>query len=275
MTILKAIVLGIIQGLTEFLPVSSSGHLAVTQQFLKVPEDRILFFTIMLHIGTLFSVFFVYSKDIAMIIAEFFRLIGETFTGKGFKINNEHRKLGIFIIIATVPTGLMGILFGNIFESFFSSTLIIGIALIITGTLLWSAEKFNPGNRDIQDMHWLDATVVGIFQGLAITPGLSRSGSTIAGSLFRGFNKELATKFSFLISIPAILGAAVLELKDVFKFGMGDISVGITIAGVLAAFISGLFAIRTLINLIKKEKLYYFSFYTWAVGLVVIILALF
>lgn len=209
-----------------------------------------------------------------MIIIEFFRLIKEAVMGKGFKINNEHRKLGVFIIIATIPTGLMGILFGNIFESFFSSTLIIGIALIITGTLLWLAERFNPGNRDIQDMHWLDATIVGIFQGLAITPGLSRSGSTIVGSLFRGFNKELAAKFSFLVSIPAILGAAVLEFRDMFKFGTGDISMGVTIVGILTAFISGLFAIRTLINFIKKEKLYYFSFYTWSVGLIVIIVSL-
>ena len=274
MTILKAIILGIIQGLTEFLPVSSSGHLAVAQQLLKVPEDRILFFTIMLHIGTLFSIFFVYSEDIAKIIVEFLCLIKETIMGKGFKINNEHRKLGIFIIIATIPTGLMGILFGNIFESFFSSTLIIGVALIITGTLLWSAERFNRGNRNVQDMNWLDAAIVGVFQGLAITPGLSRSGSTIVGSLFRGFNKELAAKFSFLVSIPAILGAAVLEFKDVFEFGTGDISMGVTIVGILTAFISGLFAIRTLINFIKKEKLYYFSFYTWSVGLIVIIVSL-
>ncbi|MFW5647628.1 MAG: undecaprenyl-diphosphatase UppP [Candidatus Alkaliphilus sp. MAG34] len=274
MTILKAIILGIIQGLTEFLPVSSSGRLAVAQQLLKVPEDRILFFTIMLHIGTLFSIFFVYSEDIAKIIVEFLCLIKETIMGKGFKINNEHRKLGIFIIIATIPTGLMGILFGNIFESFFSSTLIIGVALIITGTLLWSAERFNRGNRNVQDMNWLDAAIVGVFQGLAITPGLSRSGSTIVGSLFRGFNKELAAKFSFLVSIPAILGAAVLEFKDVFEFGTGDISMGVTIVGILTAFISGLFAIRTLINFIKKEKLYYFSFYTWSVGLIVIIVSL-
>lgn len=274
MTILKAIILGVIQGLTEFLPVSSSGHLAVTQQLLKVPEDRILFFTIMLHLGTLFSVFVVYSRDIAMIVVEFLRLIGEVITGKGFKLNNEHRKLGVFIIIATIPTGLMGILLGNIFERFYSSTLVIGIALLITGTLLWLAEKSNSGKRNIGHMSWMDAAIVGIFQGFAITPGISRSGSTIVGSLFRGFNKELATKFSFLISIPAILGATVLEVKDVFEVGMGDITVGIVIAGVLAAFISGLFAIRTLINFIKKEKLYYFSFYTWAIGLVVIIVSL-
>jgi len=275
MTIIKAIILGIVQGLTEFLPVSSSGHLAVTQQLLSVPEDRVLFLTIMLHLGTLLSIFVVYAKDIAMIIVEFLRLIGEVITGKGFKINNEHRKLGIYIIVATIPTGLMGIFLGDIFESFYTSTIIIGIALMITGTLLWLAEKSNSGTRSIRDMNAFDALIVGIFQGFAITPGISRSGSTIVGSLFRGFNKELATKFSFLISIPAILGATVLEIKDIFEVGIGDLTVSILVAGILASFISGLIAIRTLINFIKKEKLYYFSFYTWIVGAVVILTSIF
>lgn len=274
MTVFKAIILGIVQGLTEFLPVSSSGHLALAQQLLGVPEDRILFFTIMLHLGTLFSIFFVYYDDIITIIIEFFRLIGEFIRGKGFKVNNEYRKLGLFIIIATIPTGLMGLVLGDLFESFYSSTIIIGFALLLTGSLLWLAEKSNSGKRNIKHMTWLDASIVGIFQGLAITPGLSRSGSTIVGSLFRGFNKELATKFSFLISIPAILGASLLEFKDVFEVGIGDFSIGLVIVGVLAAFISGLFAIRTLINFIKKEKLYYFSFYTWLAGLAVIIVSL-
>jgi len=271
MTIIKAIILGIIQGLTEFLPVSSSGHLAVTQQLLNVPDDKILFFTIMLHLGSLLAVFAVYAKDIGMIIIEFFRLFGEVIIGKGFKINNEHRRLGIYIIIATIPTGLMGIIFGDVFASFYSSTLIIGISLMITGTLLWVAEKSNSGKRSIKDMNIFDALVVGVFQGLAITPGISRSGSTIVGSLFRGFNKELATKFSFLISIPAILGATVFEVKDVLEVGMGDLTIGILITGILSALISGLFAIRVLINFIKKEKLYYFSFYTWTIGAVVIL----
>ena len=271
MTIIKAILLGIVQGLTEFLPVSSSGHLAVTQQLLNVPENQILFFTTMLHLGTLFSIFLVYAKDISAIIVEFLRLIGEVIRGKGFKINNDHRKLGIFIIIATIPTGLMGLLLGDLFESFYTSTIVIGIALMITGTLLWIAEKSNSGRRSIRDMNWFDALVVGIFQGFAITPGISRSGSTIVGSLFRGFNKELATKFSFLISIPAILGASVLEVKDVLEVGMGDITIGILIAGVLAAFISGLIAIKALISLLQKGKLYYFSFYTWIVGAVIIL----
>jgi undecaprenyl-diphosphatase len=274
LTILKAILLGVVQGLTEFLPVSSSGHLAVTQNLLKVQEDKILFLTVMLHIGTLFSVFFIYYKDIYFICREFIYLFLEFFTGKGFKINNTHRKMGILIIIATIPTGLMGVFFKDIFAGFYTSTLVIGVALIITGTLLWTAEKYHTGKRNIQHMNWFDAVIVGLFQGLAITPGISRSGATIVGSLFRGFNKELATKFSFLISVPAILGATVFEAKDAFSMGMGDITLGVLFIGILASFLSGVFAIRTLINFIKKEKLFYFSFYTWIVGGIVVVLSL-
>jgi len=217
----------------------------------------------MLHFGTLISVFFIYSKDIFNIVLEYLKIGVELLTGKGLKFNNEYRRLGLYIIIATIPTGLMGVFFGDVFESFYTSQLIIGVALMITGTLLWFAEKVHSGKRNIHNMRWLDAVIVGIFQGLAITPGISRSGSTIVGSLFRGFNKELATKFSFLISIPAILGATVFEVKDALEVGLGDLTFGILVAGILAAFFSGVFAIRTLINFIKKEKLYYFSYKTY------------
>lgn len=271
MNILKAIILGIVQGLTEFLPVSSSGHLAITQSLLKVPEERILFLTIMLHFGTLISVFFIYAKDIFNIIVEFMKLIFEVVTGKGFKLHNQYRKLGIYIIVATIPTGLMGIFFKDIFAGFYTSQRVVGFGLIITGTLLWIAERLHKGRRSIQNMRWWDAVLVGTSQGLAMTPGVSRSGSTIVGSLLLGFNKELATKFSFLISIPAILGATIFEVKDVLEVGLGDFTLGILIAGILSSFLAGLFAIRTLINFIKKEKLYYFSYYTWAVGSIILI----
>ncbi|QUH25504.1 undecaprenyl-diphosphatase UppP [Serpentinicella alkaliphila] len=274
MTILKAIILGIIQGLTEFLPVSSSGHLTVAQHLLNVPEERILFFTVILHIGTLFSVFFVYSDDLINLIKEFFLVIFEVLTGKGLKLNNEYRKLGLLIILATIPTGLMGILFKDIFSSFYRSQLIIGISLIITGTLLWLAERMHSGKKDLRQMRWYDAIFIGIFQGFAITPGISRSGSTIVGSLFRGFNKRLATRFSFLISIPSILGATILETRVALTAGLGEFTFPILMVGILASFLSGVFAIRTLINFINKEKLYYFSFYTWAVGAIVVIMSI-
>ncbi|MBM7615640.1 undecaprenyl-diphosphatase UppP [Alkaliphilus hydrothermalis] len=274
MNIFKAIILGIAQGLTEFLPVSSSGHLAVTQSLLNVPEDKVLFLTVMLHFGTLISVFFIYSKDIFNIVLEYLKMTVELLTGRGLKFDNEYRKLGLYIMIATIPTGLMGFFFGDVFESFYTSQLIIGVALMITGTLLWFAEKVHSGKRNIHNMKWLDAVIVGIFQGMAITPGISRSGSTIVGSLLRGFNKELATKFSFLISIPAILGATAFEVKDALSLGLGDLTSGILVAGILSAFLSGVFAIRALINFIKKEKLYYFSFYTWGIGGIIVILSL-
>lgn len=272
MTILKAIILGIIQGLTEFLPVSSSGHLTVAQHLLGVPEERILFFTVVLHVGTLVSIFFVYSKDIYHLCKEFVLLIFELITGKGLKFNNEYRKLGLLIIIATIPTGLMGILFKDLFTGFYKSQLIIGISLIITGTLLWVAEKIHTGEKDLKKMRWYDAIFVGIFQGLAITPGISRSGSTIVGSLFRGFNKKLATRFSFLISIPSIMGATLLETKEALTIGLGEFTLGILFAGIFASFLAGVFAIRTLINFINKEKLYYFSYYTWTVGIIIVII---
>lgn len=274
MNIIKAIILGIVQGLTEFLPVSSSGHLAITQSLLKVPEDRILFFSVMLHFGTLISVLFVYSQDIVNIIVEFLKMLKEFITGKGIKLQNQYRKLGLFIIVATIPTGLMGVIFKDLIAGLFISQLIVGLALMVTGTLLWMAEKIHKGQKNVNQMKWTDAALVGTFQGLAITPGISRSGSTIVGSLLLGFNKELATKFSFLISIPAILGATVFEVKDVLEVGLGDFSLGIILAGVLSAFLAGLLAIKTLINFIKKEKLYYFSYYTWIVGIIIVIVTL-
>ncbi len=274
MNIIKAIILGIVQGLTEFLPVSSSGHLAITQSLLKVPEDKIMFFTVMLHFGTLISVFFIYFDDIFNIVVEFLKLIGELVTGKGFRLHNQYRKLGMFIIVASIPTGLMGIFFKDLFASLFTSQLVVGVALMITGTLLWVAERMHRGQKSIKQMRWWDAALVGTFQGLAITPGISRSGSTIVGSLLLGFNKELATKFSFLISIPAILGATIFEVKDALAVGLGDLSLAIILAGVLSAFFAGLLAIKGLINFIKKEKLYYFSFYTWAVGAIIIVVTL-
>jgi len=273
--IIQAIILGIVQGLTEFLPVSSSGHLAVTQMLLKVPEDRIFFLTVMLHMGTLISVIVVYWNDLVNIFIEFFRMCADISKKKGAGLENEYRRLGVFIIVGTIPTGIMGLLLKDIFTSFYTSRLIIGISLIITGCLLWFAERSQQQSstqlKPIDKMTWKNAFLVGVFQGFAITPGISRSGSTIAGALFQGINKETATRFSFLLSFPAITAATLLEAKDIAEYGMGDVTVPILLAGITASFLAGIFAIRTLINLIKKERLYFFSYYTWIAGTAVII----
>lgn len=274
MTLWKAIILGIVQGLTEFLPVSSSGHLAIAQNLLEVPDSKVLFFTTMLHFGTLIAVFLVYGKDIIMLFKEFYKVMGEMISGKGLRLNNYHRRLGFFIILATIPTAIIGLTLKDFFESLFHMQIAIGMALLITGTLLWFAEKWNSGKKDVRDMGIFDALVVGIFQAFAIAPGISRSGSTIVGSLLMGLNKELTVKFSFLISLPAILGATIFETKDALVSGTGNISFFIICVGVLSATISGFIAIKSMISFIKREKLYYFSYYTWTIGLIIIIISL-
>lgn len=270
MTILKAIVLGMVQGLTEFLPVSSSGHLALTQMILEIPQNQVLFFTTMLHFGTLISIIFVYYKDISMLFVEFFRTIKDIFTGKGLKLHNPHRRMGLFIIIASVPTAVIGLTFKDFFESLFNMTSAIGIFLIITGTLLWISEKYNSGRKNIQTMKGKDAFIIGCFQAFAIAPGVSRSGSTIVGSLFMGLNKELTVKFSFLISLPAVMGATLLEVKDVVETGTLNVPIMMTIVGVLSAAIFGFIAIKSMIKFVRERKLYYFSYYTWFIGTLVL-----
>ncbi len=274
MAVWKAIILGIIQGLTEFLPVSSSGHLAIAQKILDLPENKVLFFTVMLHFGTLISILLVYRKDIAILIKEFFIVIYELITQRRIHINNQYRKLGVYIIIASIPAAVAGVVLEDFFEKLFTAQFAIGFALIITGLLLWLSDKLIAGEKNIDKMRPLDAFIVGVFQACAITPGISRSGSTIVGSLFMGLKKDLAVKFSFLISFPIILGAAIFEIKDVVVYGTGDTPIFIIIAGVLSSAIFGWIAIKTMINLVKKQKLRYFSYYTWTIGAIIILISL-
>ncbi len=278
MTIIQAIILGIVQGLTEFLPVSSSGHLAITQFILQTPEESVFFLTVMLHVGTLFSVMVVYWKDMVNIVIEMILMCRDLLSKKDAGLDNEYRRLGVFIIVGTIPTGLMGLLLKDVFSAFYTSTLVIGVSLIITGSLLWFSEKSQQSAahklKPLSRMTWKNAFIVGVFQGFAITPGISRSGSTIAGALFQGINKETATRYSFLLSFPAILAATLLEAKDAFVYGMGDVTMIPLLIGILASFLAGVFAIRSLIRLIKRERLYYFSFYTWTVGAGVVITSL-
>ncbi|KPU28161.1 UDP pyrophosphate phosphatase [Caloranaerobacter sp. TR13] len=273
MSLLKAIFLGIFQGVTEFLPISSSGHLVLLQKLFGIDEGN-LFFTVMLHFGTLISILIVYFKDIVSIIGEFNKFIVELLKDKKIEIDNEYRKLGIMIIIGSIPTALMGILLENIFESFYNTTIIIGLALIFTGILLWIAEKIKLGKKSIRKMTVKDALVIGTFQGMAITPGLSRSGSTIVGGLFMGLNKKNATRFSFLLALPATFGASLLELSKALNTNFSEVSFLIVIVGIFSSCITGIFSIKFLIRVLEKGKLYYFSYYVWFLGLIVVLLEL-
>lgn len=276
MTLFEGIILGIIQGLAEFLPISSSGHLAIAQYFFGIEGEKVLLFAVLLHLGTLISLIAVYYKTLWDLIIELFATIKDFFTGKGLQLNkNDNRKLGVMIIVATIPTGLVGIFFNDFFSGLYNSIPAIGIALIVTGCFLWMAEKMDQKGKNIREMKTLDAVFVGICQGIAIIPGISRSGATIVGSLFSGLNREVAVKFAFLISIPSILGAAVLEAPAAFAEDM-SLSLALPIiCGVTVAAISGYIAIKTMIRLVQNKKLYIFSFYTWLVGGAVLLYSLF
>lgn len=272
MTYFESIILGLTQGLAEFLPISSSGHLALLQQWFGIEEDKVLLFAVLLHVGTLISVFIVYWRDIWELIVELFLTIKDIFTGKGLRLKERPvRKLGVMIIVATIPTGIIGILFNDFFDSLYTSVIPIGIGLIITGFLLIFAEKMGSSNRGIQQMNYRNAIFVGIVQGVAICPGISRSGSTLFGSLMCNLDRKFAVKFVFLISIPSILGSAIMEAPAAIEAGLDMSQLGPILAGMAVAAISGLIAIKTMIKIVSDKKLSYFSYYVWILGLIVVV----
>lgn len=273
---IEAIVLGLVQGLSEFLPISSSGHLALLQNLFEINEDKVIFFAVLLHIGTLVSIFVVYHKDIYALIKELFLLFKDIFTGKGFRIEERPiRKLGIMIIVSSIPTAIMGLLFSDYIDKIFGSLTVIAICWIITGFILLFSEKLKNNKKEIEGMKYRNAIFIGICQGLAIMPGISRSGSTIVGSLVTGLKREFAVEFAFLISIPAILGSAVLEFPKAIKAGIEPSTIGPMIVGFLVAAISGYFAITTMIKIVSKHKMRYFSYYVWIIGLGTFIYSIF
>lgn len=276
MTYIQAVILGIVQGLGEFLPISSSGHLALLQNWFGINGDSILLFTILLHAGTLLSVFIIYWKDIWALIVELVRTIGDLITGKGLNLkDNPVRKLGVMIIVASIPTGIMGILLEDFFDSLYTTELVIGICFIITGIILLIAQKTKNCYKSINDMTVPNALLIGFIQGCAIAPGISRSGSTLFGSIISKLDRDFAVKFVFLLSIPPILGSLLLEVPDAIESGFSNLPVGPIVVGMFVAFLSGIIAIKTMIKVVSKKKLSYFTLYLWALGLIVIIKSMF
>lgn len=253
-TVLEAIILGMVQGLTEFLPVSSSGHLVITQALLGI-NSEVLVFDVFVHIGTLLAVFVAYRKDI-------WGLLRRPFC-----------KFTALLIVACIPTGLMGVFLNDFFTGLFSSIIAVAGALVLTGIILVISDHYH-GQKNISDMTFANALVVGFFQGCAITPGLSRSGSTIFGALISGLKRSEAAKFSFIVSIPVILGAALKELLDMAQEGIMHIE-WTYFLGALVAAGCGYFAITFFIKLLEKANLRYFAYYCWVVAAIVIITAIF
>jgi undecaprenyl-diphosphatase len=268
LTYLEAIILGLVQGLTEFLPVSSSGHLTILQHFFDINGEKVVLFTILLHVGTLISVTFMYFKDLKELVIELFITIKDIFTGKGLKLNERPiRKLGVMIIVTTLVTGIIGIAFEDLFVSFYKSLVPVSIGLILTGILLWVSESIKPGKRDINNLNFRNAIYIGVMQGIAICPGISRSGATLVGGLTTKLDRAFAVKYAFLISFPAILGSAVMEMDELFNSSIEPSSFGPILIGMLIAAISGIFAIKAMIAVVSKYSLKYFSVYVWIIGL--------
>ncbi|SCJ79881.1 Undecaprenyl-diphosphatase [uncultured Eubacterium sp.] len=264
---IEAIILGLVQGLAEFLPISSSGHLALLQDLFHVDAEKVLLFAVLLHLGTLVSVFIVYWKDIWELLVELVITIKDLCTGKGLRLEERPiRKLGIMIIVATIPTAVIGLLLNDFFEGLYTSMIAVGVGFLITGVIMFLAEKMSSANKGIEKMNFRNAIFIGLLQGVAIYPGISRSGSTLVGGLTTGLKREFAVKFAFLISIPSILGSVILELPDAIKAGTDPTLMGPIAAGVVVAAVSGLFAIKTMIKIVSNKKLSYFSYYVWILG---------
>ncbi len=277
MTFLEAILLGILQGLTEFLPISSSGHLVLAQTFLGLKEP-LVFFDVMLHVGTLAAVLVVYRDAIwklttgglsTLTNTQFWRQPAST-----FNTSTELRFIGL-ILLGSIPTGLIAVLFKTELESFFHEVGLVSVMLILTGVVLQlpRLRKQEVDNADTPTgkLRAWHAPLIGIAQGCAITPGISRSGTTISLALFLGIPAKTAAEYSFLLSIPAILGAVVLKVRDIEETTIPFYIVG---AGMLAAFIVGYIALRLLLVVLNRGKFSLFSYYCIALGLTSLLVAL-
>jgi undecaprenyl-diphosphatase len=286
MTVLQAILLGIIQGITEFLPVSSSGHLAILQNIFHIETEGSMFFDIMLHVGTLVAIFVVYWKDILRMIVETINicidLIGnlkiwianrrddEALRYKRI-IHNNYRKFVVLVIVSTIPTAVIGYAAKSLVSAASETLIVPGVCLLLTGVLLMVADYTESGTKIPRDVSYSNGFFIGIAQGISTLPGLSRSGTTITACLLSGFDRRFAVKYSFIMSIPAVLGAAVLEIKDAAAESMSFGLVGCSILGAVVAGLVGYVCIKVMLAVVRKKKFKGFAIYCFALGLIAIV----
>ena len=251
----EAAILGFIQGLTEFLPVSSSGHLVLAQRMMGLHDASIMTFDVMLHVGTLVALLAVFWSDLlGLLVRPFQRLTG-------------------MLLMAMIPTAVFGFCFKGWVEDVFQSGITLGMGFLATGCILWFAQRAPSRGKEVKSMSLLDAGVIGVMQGIAILPAVSRSGSTIAGALFRGLERTTAARFSFLLAIPTIAGAALVKVHDAAKAHQLRLLVSEPfLVGFVVAAVSGYFAVRYMLRIIARGSLDGFAWYCWGLGAVVIVL---
>ncbi len=265
MGIFQALVLGLIQGATEFLPISSSAHLVLTPWLLGW-KDPGLAFDAFLHLGTLVAVLAYFWSDLVALAVAWVRSLKE-------RRLTPRAKVAWLIILGTLPAAVMGLGLEGFFEGLFAAPSRVALLLLVTGFILTLGEWLRHREGRMEGLSWLDALLIGLAQGVAIAPGISRSGATISAGLWRGLGREEAARFSFLLAIPAILGAAALEFPSLLG---GTEGAGLAImVGFLAAAVSGYLAIRFLLGFLKRRSLYIFALYCWAVGGFALLISLF
>lgn len=287
MSVLQAIFLGIVQGITEFLPVSSSGHLVIIKQLFGMETEGGLLFDVMLHVGTLAAVFVVYWKDIRRMILETLLICRDIVENiriflQNKKhhdalryrkiIHNNYRKFVVLVLVSTIPTGIIGYAGQSLVTAAGKTLLVPSVCLLLSGILLIVAQVSEDGHKIPRDVSYGNAFLIGIAQGLATLPGLSRSGTTITACLLSGFERRFAVKYSFIMSIPAIVGAAILELKDLGGEQVSAGLVGNCVAGGIVAAVTGFICMKTMLAAVRHKSFKGFATYCIAVGIVAIVM---
>jgi undecaprenyl-diphosphatase len=266
MTLFQSFLLGLIQGLTEFVPISSTGHLLIAQYLLGIPaSDEVFSFLVIIQLGTLVSLFAFYWNDLLSIAAAVLR----------FRHPTSERNLGIYILLATIPALVAGFLLNDIVERLFQQPMLqASIRLFTAALLMFLAERFSPKNRHLSSMNWYDALFIGAMQVLAVFPGASRSGTTISGGMFRGFDRPSAARFAFLMSAPVMLAAGGYELLDVLQTPNTQELLPLFAVGLVTAAVVGWLSIKWLIDYLSRRSLYVFAIYCAVVGALVLLIGL-
>jgi undecaprenyl-diphosphatase len=286
MDLIKSIIMGIVQGVAEFLPVSSSGHLAIMKHVLHMETDTGLLFDVLLHLGTLIAIFIAFWKDIQELIIEGFKIIGDCFINLSTVIINlqskkkvayrkiistPYRRFVMLIIVSTIPTGIIGVIFADAIEIVSTTLLVPGLCLILTGILLTIADHVKTGTKTEVNAGYKEAGLIGVAQGIATLPGLSRSGTTITACLLAGFDRSFAVKYSFIMSIPAVLGAVILEVKDFSMDMVSQSDIFNYLVGTIVAAVVGYISIKTMLVIVRGKKFKYFAYYCFAIGIIAVI----
>ncbi len=286
MTIVQAIILGVIQGLTEFLPVSSSGHLAIMKNILRMDLETGALYDVLLHVATLVAICIVMRKDIVKLILEFISIVRDVFTNFLIFIDrithkddqyyikimsSAYRRFVVLIIVSSIPTAIIGFLLNDIIETVENELLVPGICLIATAIIILISDFLADGTKKPKDATVYDAFAIGTAQGIATLPGLSRSGTTITACILCGFDRKFAVKYSFIMSMPAIFGALILKLSKISSETVTGGDIAVYIVGMVIAAVVGYFALIFTTRLVQKKSFKYFAFYCFGIGVVSII----